>query len=228
MASTRRSNRPARAPVTVWDWPLRLWHWALAACVGFSLYSGLDGDLELIEWHQRSGLALLGLLVFRVGWAAWGGWYARFNHYRPTPKAFFDHFRGRGAATPHTAPGVALVLLMFLALAVQVGTGLFATDDIFNEGPLTGGVSIEFARAATWVHRRWHWVILGAVCVHLCAHALYATVLRDSTPLGMFTGRKPLRGADGLPSTPHFWTRAGLTAALAAGAVLLVDCAGAR
>lgn len=184
------------------------------------------GDLELLPWHQRSGLALFGLVVFRLGWACWGGRYARFRHYWATPKAFFDHFRERGRAAPHTAPGVALVLVMFLAAAAQVGTGLVATDDIFNEGPLARQVSAEFARAATWVHRRLHWVILGAACVHVAAHLVYAVVLRDATPLGMCSGRKPIRRADApLPSTPHYWTRAVLTAALAVAAALVVNYA---
>ena len=228
------SDRP-----TVWDWPLRLWHWAFAACIGFSLYSGLRGDIGLMEWHQRSGLALLGLLVFRLGWACWGGRYARFRHYWTTPAAFRDHFLRRrvagdggagvaagGTAAPHTAPGIALVLLMLLAAAVQIGTGLFATDDIFTEGPLTGLVSAEFARTASWVHRRLHWVILAAVGVHLTAHAVYAFILRDRTPLAMFTGRKPAGLSASLPSTPDYWTRALLTSVLAVGVVLIVIWAG--
>ena len=186
----------------------------------------MAGDVELLQWHQRSGLGLLGLVVFRMGWACWGGRYARVRHYWTTPKAFLAHFRGRGRAAPHTAPGVALVLLMFAAAAVQVGTGLVATDDIMNEGPLARQVSAEFARAATWVHRRLHWVILGAVCVHIAAHVAYAAVLRDATPLGMFSGRKPIRRARApLSSTPHYWTRAVLTVALAVAAVLAVNYA---
>lgn len=205
---------------TVWDWPLRLWHWAFAACIVFSLYSGLRGDIGLMQWHQRSGLALLGLVVFRLCWACCGGRYARFRHYWTTPAAFRDHFLGRGTAAPHTAPGVALVLLMFFAVAAQVGTGLFATDDIFNEGPLAGLVAEQFARTATWIHRRLHWVILVAVGVHLAAHAVYALVLRDPTPLAMFSGRKPTPAP--LPSTPHYWTRAALASALSIGVVLIV------
>ena len=203
---------------------MRLWHWAFAGCICFSLYTGLVGDFELLRWHQRSGLALLGLVVFRLAWACWGGRYARVRHYWTTPKAFFDHFRGRGRAAPHTGPGVALVLLMFLAATAQVGTGLVATDDILAEGPLARQVSAEFARTATWVHRRLHWLILGAVCVHVTAHVVYA-VLRDATPLGMWSGRKPIRASAPLPSTPHYWTRAVLTAALAVAVVLVVNYA---
>lgn len=207
---------------TIWDWPLRLWHSAFAGFLVFSLYSGLDGDIGLLEWHQRSGLVLLGLIVFRVGWGLWGGRYARFGHYWTTPRAFVDHFLGRSRGTAHTSPGTVLVVVLFLAATLQVGTGLFATDDIFNEGPLNRHVSAEFASAASWLHRRLHWLILTVVGVHLAAQAVYGLVLRDRTPLAMFTGRKPVP----LPSTPHFWWRAGATLALAVSVVVLVSAVG--
>lgn len=198
-------------PVLVWDWPLRLWHWAFAALVAFSLYTGLSDDLSWLDWHLRSGLALLGLLAFRLGWALWGGRYARWRQYGTTPAAFFAHFQGRGSHNPHTAPGVALALLLVAAVSMQVATGLFATDDIFTEGPLHRFASPEFASTASWIHRRLHWLVLGAVGVHLVAHLVYGVVLRDATPLAMFTGRKRVA----LPPTPHYWLRAVLTAAVA-------------
>ncbi len=206
---------------TIWDWPLRIWHWAFSAFIAFSLYSGLVGDIGLLEWHQRSGLVLLGLVVFRMGWGLWGGRYARLTHYWTTPRAFVDHFLRRGEPKAHTSPGVALAVVLVLAVAVQVGTGLFATDDIFNEGPLNRYVSNEFARTATWIHHRVHWLVLGAGVVHLTAHAVYGLMLRDPTPLAMFTGRKRLD----LPPTPHFWIRAAVTTALALGVVLTVTYA---
>ena len=211
-----------RPDPTIWDWPLRIWHWSFAAFIVFSLYSGLAGDIGLLEWHQRSGLVLLGLVVFRIGWGLWGGRYARFGHYFTTPRAFIDHFRRRGERRAHTSPGVALAVVLLLAAAVQIGTGLFTTDDIFNEGPLNRYASDEFARTATWIHHRVHWLVLGAGVVHLTAHAVYGFVIRDRTPLAMFTGRK---GVD-LPATPHFWIRAGVTTVLALGVVLTVTYAG--
>lgn len=200
---------------TIWDWPLRLWHWVFAGFIAFSLYSGLSGEIGLLEWHQRSGLVLLGLLVFRVGWGLWGGRYARFGHYWTTPSAFIDHFRRRARPGAHTAPGVALAVVLLGAAAVQVGSGLFATDDIFTEGPLHRYVSNELARTATWIHHRVHWLVLGAGVVHLGAHAVYG-LLRDPTPRSMFTGRKRLD----LPATQNFWLRAAVTSLLAAGVAL--------
>lgn len=199
---------------TIWDWPLRVWHWAFAALLGFSLASGWIGDIGLMEWHRRSGAALLGLLLFRAGWALWGGDYARWRHYRTTPAAFVAHFRGRGGGAAHTAPGIALVVAMVALAALQVGTGLFATDHIFTDGPLHRYASEGFADGANWLHHRLHWLIAGAVGIHLTAHAVYGFVLKDATPLAMFTGRKPVPQ----PGTRHFFWRATATAALAAAA----------
>ena len=204
----------------IWDWPLRIWHWLFACAIAFSLYSGLQGDIGLMAWHQRSGLLLLGLLVFRLGWGLWGGRYARWGNYWTTPLQFVDHFRGRGTKSAHTSPGIALAAMLIAATAVQVGTGLFATDDIFTEGPLYDYASTEFARVANWIHHRLHWLILGGLSVHLMAHAVYGLVLRDRTPLAMFTGRKPDR--EHLPPAESFWLRAAVTLTLAVGVVLLV------
>ena len=61
------------------------------------------GDIGLLDWHQRSGLTLLGLLVFRLGWGLWGGRYARWGNYWTTPVAFVDHFQGKGTKSAHTS-----------------------------------------------------------------------------------------------------------------------------
>ena len=205
----------------IWDWPLRLWHWAFAACIAFSLYSGLDGDIGLLAWHQRCGLVLLGLIVFRLGWAIWGGRHARLRNYWTTPRAFVEHFRGGAGASAHTAPGIVLAIAMLFFATLQTGSGLFATDDIFNEGPLNRYVSDAFADGATWLHHRLHWAIIALVGIHLVAHAIYGFVLRDRLALSMFTGRKQTAA----PSTPHFLLRAVLTVALAAGVALAVTYA---
>lgn len=195
----------------VWDLPFRLWHWALALSVLFSLYTGLSGDFSLMEWHQRSGYVVLALLLFRVGWWLWGGRYVRLPRYRTTPRKFIRHFAGSGEANPHTSPGIVLAIVLILALAVQAVTGLFATDDIFNEGPLRRHVGDETSAAMTWVHHRVFWIIIALVSTHLVANAVYA-MMRDPTPLAIFTGRK----AVDLPPTDQYVLRGLLTAAAAA------------
>ncbi len=203
----------------IWDWPLRIWHWAFAIVVVFSLTTGLIGDIGLLEWHVRSGTLALGLLVFRIGWAIWGGLYARLSNYRTSPGAILNHFRGRNPPAPHTAPGIALVGLLLAIVALQVSTGLFATDEIFTEGPLRQWVSLELARNATFIHNRAHWLIVALVSTHVAAHIVYGA-LRDPTPLSMFTGTK----AVDVPPTPHYaWRAAATLLAAVATVVALPD-----
>ncbi len=206
----------------VWDLPIRIWHWLFGGCVLFSLYTGLAGDFSLMEWHQRSGYTIIALLLFRVGWGVWGGRYVRFRHYVTTPRAVLAHFAPRrrdatpGQSRAHTAPGVALVVLLFLMVAVQATTGLFATDDIFMEGPLRGYVDAGFADAMNGGHHRAFWLIIALVSTHLIAHVVYGA-MRDPTPLAMITGRK----AVDLPATEDHLLRAGATVAVAGGLVYM-------
>lgn len=200
--------------VTVWDWPLRIWHWLFALSITGSLTTGLLGDIALMDWHLRLGYCALGLLLFRLGWALWGGRYARLSTFRPTPARFIEHFRRRGLGTPRTAPGAALALLLLALVAAQALSGLYTTDDIFTEGPLVRGASDSTVDFMTSVHKQVYWGVLALIGVHLLAHVIYAA-LRDPTPLSMFTGRKRVAAEP----ARHLFTRALLTTALSAGAV---------
>ncbi len=195
----------------IWDLPLRVWHWLLAISVCVSLYTGLSGDLDLMTVHQWSGITVAGLLIFRVLWGIWGGIYARFHWYFTTPRKIFNHFLRRPAPQPHTAPGIALVVVWFIALLVQTASGLFTTDDIFTEGPLVRYVSNTYVELGTSLHRDVWVVVLAAVCIHLLAQLIYGAMLRNPLPLSMITGRKSLA----VQSTTNYWARALISLSLA-------------
>ena len=202
-------------PLTsVWDLPLRLWHWLFALVIGGSLYTGLAGDISLMETHMLLGYGVLALVLFRLGWAGWGGSYARFRHYTVSPPRMLAHFRGTARPTAHTAPGAAIAIVFVIGAALQAVTGLFTTDDIFTEGPLHGHVSSDLAETMTWIHHRVFWLVLGAIGVHLTAHLVYA-LRKDMTALAMFSGRK----AVDVPPVRARATLALVTAAVAGGLV---------
>lgn len=206
----------ARAePVSVvWDWPLRVWHWAFALCVAGSLGTGWSGEIALMDWHLRLGYCALGLLLFRLGWALWGGRYARLASFRFRPTDLFRHFRGRAAAAPRTAPGVLLVAAMLALVTVQAVTGLFTSDEIFTEGPLVRHADDDTVSLMSSLHHRVKWLVAGLIGVHLIAHVVYG-LRRDITPLSMFTGRKRVLAEP----VRHLPVRALITAAAAAAAV---------
>ena len=107
-------------------------------------------------------------------------------------------------------------------MLLQASAGLFATDDIFNEGPLRRYVTDAFAGRATWLHHRVHWIISGFVVIHLTAQLVYGLWFKDPLWLSMVTGRKTV---EAVRTRDHF-RRAALTAALAVLVVSILVVAG--
>ena len=51
--------------IRVWDLPLRLFHWLLAAAVAAAVITGQIGG-NLMIWHGRLGVLIAGLIGFRL------------------------------------------------------------------------------------------------------------------------------------------------------------------
>ena len=81
--------------VKVWDIPVRLCHWGLAACVLANLAFMEEGD----GIHQYVGYIAAGMVVFRVLWGLVGSRYARFSDFFPHASTF-NHTRTAFAAPP--------------------------------------------------------------------------------------------------------------------------------
>lgn len=179
----------------VWDLPTRVFHWALAACiVGSILTASIGGNA--IGWHFRFGYAILALVLFRLVWGFAGPRYARFSSFPPNPAAAIAHLRGH--ATPgvgHNPLGAFSVYALLLALAVQVGTGLFANDDIMWEGPLRPLVSNAASEWLTRAHRINRLVVIGLIALHLAAVAFYAFVKKERLVRAMIDGDRDVDAA---------------------------------
>ena len=121
-------------PVRIWDLPTRAFHWSLAACVTGSIISAYIGGNAMV-WHLRLGYAVFTLLAFRVLWGFAGGRWSRFANFIYSPATVLRYLRGQSRAHEHHEAGHnplgALSVFGLLALlAAQVGTGLFADDEI--------------------------------------------------------------------------------------------------
>jgi cytochrome b len=220
----------AETPVRVWDLPTRLCHWLLAAAVTGAVLSAKAGAME---WHFRLGLLIVGLLVFRVLWGLFGGRWSRFASFVYAPATLWLYLRGQARADAHLhvghTPTGALAVFAFIALlALQVGTGLVADDEVASVGPLNRFVGGDAAASATSWHRGWgQWLLLGLIALHVVAIVAYA--LRGSnlvTP--MIGGDKVLpagtpASADGLPQRLWALLLALVSAALVAWIVTLSE-----
>ena len=183
--------------VRIWDLPTRLFHWVLALAVVLLVISAKVGG-DAMHLHMRLGYLVFALLLFRLVWGVLGGHWSRFARFVPTPARLRAYLRGSPEASLHAGHnplGALSVLAMLAVLAVQVGTGLFADDEIASAGPLTALVSGSVVSAATTWHKSWgQYLVMGLVVLHVLAIIIYRLRRHDLvTP--MLHGDKPLAGA---------------------------------
>ena len=186
-----------RVAVKVWDGWIRLVHWGIVALFAFSWWSAWTYRMD---WHLRSGLAMLALLLFRLAWGVLGSETARFTRFLRSPLAALRHLShlGRREAdmeVGHNAAGGWMVLAMLLLLLVQVGTGLMADDQVLTHGPLAPHVAPETSDLATAIHATNFWLILVLAGLHVLAVFAYALLKGQDLVRPMVTGVKRLPAA---------------------------------
>lgn len=171
----------------VWDLPTRLFHWLLVLLFAFSWWSAENREMQ---WHYLSGVGMFGLLAFRIGWGVVGASTARFTSLFASPSRVARYLRGTDVAAPgHNPIGGYSVIAMLVALCLQVGTGLFATDvDGLESGPLSFLVTFEQGRAAAQVHEVSFNILLALIGLHVLAVAFYLVVRRRNLIEPMLTG----------------------------------------
>jgi len=175
--------------IRVWDLPTRVFHWLLVLCVCGSFISAKIGGNAMV-WHGRFGLAVVGLLVFRLAWGVVGSTYARFAQFVRGPVTVLAYLRGEWRGEGHNPLGALSVLAMLATLLLLVATGLFANDDIAFEGPLYALVGKELSDRVVGIHRLIEPLIILLVLAHIAAIAYYVRFRGETLVMPMITGWK--------------------------------------
>lgn len=176
--------------ITIWDLPLRIFHWSLVGLVAAAIISGEIGG-NALEWHVTIGLAILALLLFRVLWGFAGGTHAKFSNFVPGPQKILTYLKGHGEKpVGHNPVGALSVIAMLLVLLLQAVTGLFSNDDILTEGPLYALVSKDTSDFLTYIHTVNQYVMYALLALHAGAIIYYRLVKREDLVRPMVTGRK--------------------------------------
>ena len=188
---------PEPTAVRVWDLPTRSFHWLLAACVIGSVVSAKIGGNAMV-WHFRFGYVVFTLLAFRILWGLVGGRWSRFASFLYAPATTLRYLRGQSRADEHhdvghNPLGAFSVFGLLAVLALQVGTGLFADDDISNTGPLIKFVSGATSALLTQWHSRFgQWLIITLVALHVAAILFYLLKKKQNLVRPMLVGDKAL------------------------------------
>ena len=187
----------------VWDLPLRLFHWGLAAAVIISVVSVNMGRMDI---HERSGLTVLALVAFRIIWGFAGGHHARFVNFVRSPVAVIGWLRAPRAADARRPAGhsplAALSVIGLLAVTGYLAaTGMFSTDGILFDGPLAHMAPVSPYLMAK-IHHYGKPVLILLVLLHLAAILVYKFAKKTGLTKAMVTGRATeapgnISGADG-------------------------------
>lgn len=178
------ADRTAPRTVAVWDLPLRLWHWALAACVLAAWFTPTVYD----RTHRIAGYAVLGLLAFRLVWGFWGSRYSRFRmirvRLRAAPRYLWNLRRGiTGRYIGLNPAGTLMLVALLVSLAVSAITGLMS-------------VTVTFF-GVWWVEDTHHYssdAVIVLVVLHVLGVVAMALLQRENLIGAMITGRKRIRG----------------------------------
>ncbi len=194
MSEARMHNNDHRTTSTgrLWDFPTRAFHWSLVILIGWEWASSHLGG-NWMTYHMWGGYIVLMLIIFRVMWGFIGSTTARFSSFLASPKRTWRYLMTLRGHQHHANPGHNplggwAVVAFLLALAIQAGTGLFATDDILNAGPLNALVRNRTADFLTLVHKVNFDILLGLIAVHIVAIALHQVLGGKNLLTPMITG----------------------------------------
>jgi cytochrome b len=168
------------ATVKVWDWPVRVFHWTLAASVIGAFVTGESEDFERL--HQTLGWVAAGLIAFRVVWGLVGTRYARFTEFVRPPKAVWAYVKSLRSDQPqhfvgHNPVGAVAVIVLMGLTALSVCTGWLALAD----------------DAAEWVeeaHEIAANTLITLVLVHVIGVLWSSRTHGENLLKAMLTGRK--------------------------------------
>jgi cytochrome b len=161
--------------ILVWDWPVRIGHWLMAAAFLIAYLTGESETWRLV--HVMAGGALAGLVAFRILWGIAVTRHARFAGFMRSPAAAWRYLGSlaRGKAPHHAghnpAGGYAILALLLLGLLTAM-TGWPVYQDM-------GGEWLEEAHEVV-VN-----LMLVVVATHLAGVAMGSLVAEPLTPAAL-------------------------------------------
>lgn len=166
--------------IRVWDLPVRVFHWLLAASFIAAYLIAESEDLR--GWHVILGYTTMGLIAFRIVWGLVGSRFARFRSFLFSPAAAISYGRSlftqdRQEYLGHNPLGsYAIYAILLIGLATGL-TGYLRLNE-------TGGDLAED------LHEIFANIWLGIVILHVAGVMVGSWVHRENLAWAMITGYK--------------------------------------
>ncbi|MFT6270199.1 MAG: cytochrome b [Alphaproteobacteria bacterium] len=183
----------------VWDIPVRICHWGLVLIIVFQYLSAeiLDDNWlpNTMQWHFYVGYTCIALVIFRLCWGIFGTYYAKFSQFVVSPLTTFHYLRNKHSFSEflgHNPAGAYSVIVLLTLVLTQAISGLFMSDEIFNDGPYFGVLSESGQNIANFLHHNIINILFGFIALHVLAIAYYKFVLKQGLTSAMISGKKQM------------------------------------
>ena len=171
--------------ILVWDLPLRIFHWVLAASFAGAFLTAESERLR--DLHLLCGYTFVGAIAFRILWGFVGTRHARFSALRFGPAAIVRYLRSLLAGRPERHVGHGPIAVVMIPVLLGLGLAVAATGwAVYADA---GGEWLEEAHEIAAA------VMLVAVVGHVLGVVAVSVLQRENLVLPLVTGRK--RGAPG-------------------------------
>ena len=157
----------------IWDLPLRLFHISLILLVIGSISSA---KMNILDLHQYFGVALLGLVFFRILWGFFGTYYSRFKSFNFSIIDALSQFSKTNKITSIRTPIGCYSTLIFMMVLLSISvSGLFSSDDILYDAPLSF-LTPNHTSDWTYFHNILHYILYILIGIHISAILYYQIV----------------------------------------------------
>ncbi|MAK60776.1 MAG: Ni/Fe-hydrogenase 1 b-type cytochrome subunit [Ponticaulis sp.] len=212
---TSDTSESGQSRILIWDWTVRFFHW-LTVLLVICMWSTADKhdiwktlDQFLIDagvseygwgamgFHQRFGMCLLFLLIFRIYWGVFGSATARFAGFIKGPGAIVEYVktlktRPYKPGVGHSPLGALSVVALLIVLVSQLTTGMFTVDvDGIESGPLSHLVDFDTGRLFADLHEMSFRALYILIGLHILAVLFYQLYLKANLVIPMITGKRP-------------------------------------
>jgi len=186
------NTESSKKPVLIWNIPVRLFHWLLAASF---LGAWITTDNRFLNIHAFLGYFIGGLVLFRLFWGLFGGPHARFQDFYYSYSDVKKFLLGIVTMRPvhyagHNPAGSWAIYGMLAFLVVIILSGVMSLGGDEGHGLLANWTGIKFGSLVANIHNGLASLMAWLVAAHILGVAVESYLHKENLTKSMVTGVK--------------------------------------
>ena len=170
----------------IWDLNIRIFHLLLILTITISIISG---KFSYFYIHEISGVTLFFLILFRIYWGFYGGYYSKFKNFNLNKNSLLNYFKNKNKIFfGHNPLGSLSIFSIFILILLTSLSGMFSSDDIFYDGPFVK-LAPQLVGFFTSIHDTLHYFLYSLIILHLSAVSYYQFFLKEKIINQMIDGK---------------------------------------